>query len=157
MTGFGMTGFGMTRLEMRGFRSLALLAAPLLAAAMLTGCAAEPPKQTTTVAPPVVIMPPTPEQSADILTDLTKMNPGARVGHVAGVREDIVAVEGIPVADVPAMASIQFTDGHGKGLASGTVKHSTDAGSPYLIVVDCVPTSDGRMPVKDDIAVYIPR
>ena len=142
---------------MRGFRSLVLLITPVLA--MVNGCATEVESKPASTTPPVTYSPPPSrgEASTDMLIDLTKLNPGARIGRVAGVRDDMVAVSGIPVEEIPKLASVQFTDSHGMPLASGTVKHSTDMGTPYLIVSEVVPASQGRMPAPGDVAIYIPR
>ncbi len=142
---------------MRLVRLLVLILLPAVAASLLTGCTPPPPK----VVPPPPPLAATPEQTVAVQTDLNKINPGARVGHVASVMTDSkqAAVAGIPAADVHKGDSVQFTDSKQNPVANGTV-YSIDTSNPdYVFVIvdyDYTGVAGGRAPALGDLAFYLP-
>jgi hypothetical protein len=143
-------------LLMRLSRSSVLMLLPSLGAVFLTGCASPPPPPP---APPAIV-PATADQAADLQAQIAKAFPNARVGHVSAVdlSTGTLAVGGIAVGDVRKGDSIQFRDSRINPIANGEVidQNSDNPSYPFLIV-QYEPTNPGRVPVKGDLAVYLPR
>ncbi len=86
--------------------------------------------------------------------------PDARVGHVAAVKTSLstLAVSGIPVGEVHKGDSIQFVDSKIASIANGTViDQNSDNPSYTFLIVQYEPTNPGRVPIKGDLAIYVPR
>jgi hypothetical protein len=137
-------------------RSSVLMLLPLLGTVLLTGCASSGPK--TPPPPPIVAA--TPDQEADLKAQITKTIPGAAVGHVSAAdsSSSTAAILGIPLGTVHKGDSIQFEDSKLGQIANGTVIDENNDSPEYsFLIVRYEPTSNGRAPIKGDLAVHIPR
>ena len=141
---------------MRASQLLAVIMSPALMV-MLAGCGSSTPPKAT-AAP--VVQAASPEQAAMAQSDIGKIDPNARVGHVAAVNSSVgmASVSGIPTNEVKVGDTLVFIDARQNPIANGTVRSidtTTDSSYQFLIV-EYKPNSGSRDVNRGDLAVYLP-